>query len=261
MLAIANVAPAITIASVAGGRPFTPTGIAVPITATFTNPGTLDTHTATVAWGDGTTTSLGAVVRTGVAVSHAYGGAGTFTGTLTVTDKDGGVRSKTFTVEVLAPADAAARLAGLLKPLLPGASPAATKSLKVAINELGSNNGGTASNGATALLRSGARSAALVKLGNAEIALRTVTKPDVSVVRLIIVQVAESVAEDAARSARAAVGCADPVSATCTNDERSSLAKIDGFVATGVTAVNEGRYPAAITSFADATQRAVGLGG
>ncbi len=72
--------------------------------ASFTDPGTLDTHTVTWNFGDGstpTTTSLAAGVTGAVSSSHVYTVAGTYTVTLTVTDKDGGVGSstKSFTVD------------------------------------------------------------------------------------------------------------------------------------------------------------------
>jgi uncharacterized repeat protein (TIGR01451 family) len=71
--------------------------------ATFTDPGVLDTHTATIGWGDGTV-EPGTVTEAGgsgsVEGSHIYPVAGTYTVTVTVTDKDGGVGSDTFMVEV-----------------------------------------------------------------------------------------------------------------------------------------------------------------
>jgi PKD repeat protein len=70
---------------------------------TFIDPGTLDTHTATVDWGDGTV-EPGAVTETGgngsVAGSHVYPTAGSYTVTVTVTDDDGGVGSASFLVTV-----------------------------------------------------------------------------------------------------------------------------------------------------------------
>ncbi|MEM7000739.1 MAG: PKD domain-containing protein, partial [Pseudomonadota bacterium] len=73
--------------------------------ASFTDAGILDTHTASIDWGDGTT-EAGAVSQGSgsgtVAGSHAYAGEGTYTVTVTVTDDDGGVGSDTFDVVVTA---------------------------------------------------------------------------------------------------------------------------------------------------------------
>jgi PKD repeat protein len=82
----------------------------VPTTFTggFTDPGWVDTHTATWDFGDGTV-QTGAVTEehnqpdaTGVSViEHVYSQPGTYTITLTVQDKDGGIGQATVTVTVL----------------------------------------------------------------------------------------------------------------------------------------------------------------
>ncbi len=68
-------------------------------TASFSDPGVLDTHTAVWNWGDGTTTN-GIVTETNgsgsVTGSHSYSVAGVYTLLLTVTDKDGGVGTKQY---------------------------------------------------------------------------------------------------------------------------------------------------------------------
>ena len=81
-------------------------------TITFNDKGTLDTHTATISWGDGTIES-GEVSETPygppgstagadgtVSGSHAYGDDGTYTVTVTVTDDDGGSSQDTLIVTV-----------------------------------------------------------------------------------------------------------------------------------------------------------------
>ncbi|MFC1865001.1 PKD domain-containing protein, partial [Chloroflexota bacterium] len=64
----------------------------INVSADFTDPGILDTHTAVWDWGDETTTA-GTVSETngsGIATgTHTYIGAGVYTVTLTITDKDG----------------------------------------------------------------------------------------------------------------------------------------------------------------------------
>lgn len=69
------------------------------ISADFTDPGLLDTHTVSIDWGDGSVTggSVSEVNGSGTASgSHAYLTPGLYTVMMTVTDKDGGSASQTF---------------------------------------------------------------------------------------------------------------------------------------------------------------------
>jgi len=66
--------------------------------ASFTDPGVLDTHTASWNWGDGSST--GTVTESNgsgsVSDSHTYAATGVYAITLTVTDKDGGQGTSTY---------------------------------------------------------------------------------------------------------------------------------------------------------------------
>jgi len=85
-----NVAPIV----MAGEDQTIDEGDTVSFAGSFTDPGTLDTHTIEWDFGDGSTTS-GILTPT-----HVYGNNGIYTVTLTVTDDDGGVGSDTLTVAV-----------------------------------------------------------------------------------------------------------------------------------------------------------------
>lgn len=85
-LTVANLAPEITGMTV----PLAPValGTSVSLGATYTDPGSNDTHTAMVEWGDATTSSP-AASGGAVSDSHTYGEAGIYTICVTVTDDDG----------------------------------------------------------------------------------------------------------------------------------------------------------------------------
>ena len=97
-LTVSNIAPTVYAGSdsVVGG-----TAHYTLSPATFTDPGSADTHTATVDWGDGaiTVAFVNEESRT-VSSSHRYQDKGTFTVTVTVTDDDGASGSDSSQITV-----------------------------------------------------------------------------------------------------------------------------------------------------------------
>jgi len=94
---VANVAPTVGLMS----APVDPLEIGTPVTITagFTDPGILDTHTGTIDWGDGTSSSAAVAEANGsgsASASHAYASAGVYRVVLTVTDNDGGADQSVF---------------------------------------------------------------------------------------------------------------------------------------------------------------------
>jgi hypothetical protein len=79
-------------------------GAVVTIGVGFTDAGILDTHTATLDWGDGTVVEAGVVTESmgsgTVSGSHVYADDGVHTLTVTVTDDDGAVGTDTLSVNV-----------------------------------------------------------------------------------------------------------------------------------------------------------------
>lgn len=81
-------------------------GETVFIEAVFTDAGALDTHSAVIYWGDGTS-DAGVLTEPGdgpgnVTGEHEYGWPGTYEVTVEVTDEDGDSGRTVFTIEVLA---------------------------------------------------------------------------------------------------------------------------------------------------------------
>jgi RHS repeat-associated protein len=96
---VSNVAPTVTLPDTIDADE----GTAVTVAATFIDPGVKDTHTATINWGDGTTSSGTVTVDTGVARAsgtHTYQDDGDFVVTVTVTDDadDSGTEATTAVV-------------------------------------------------------------------------------------------------------------------------------------------------------------------
>ena len=94
---VENVAP--TVGSIAASAAPVAVTTAFNVSASFTDPGMLDTHTASWDWGDGTTTAGVVAEANGsgsASGSHAYATPGLYTVVLTVTDKDGGAGLAVF---------------------------------------------------------------------------------------------------------------------------------------------------------------------
>jgi endoglucanase len=85
-----NVAPAVELA--AGVIDPLSVGTVFSVSSSFTDPGSADTHTATVDWGDGTT-SAASIGPGRLTASHTYTAAGIYGLAVKVEDDDGGVSS------------------------------------------------------------------------------------------------------------------------------------------------------------------------
>ena len=94
-ITVLNVPPTVT----AQGDNIDEAGVAV-VSATFTDPGTEDTHTASILWGDGSPAQLVPVVSLAAGVPHVYGDNGAYAVTVTVTDDDDGAGADMVMVNV-----------------------------------------------------------------------------------------------------------------------------------------------------------------
>jgi hypothetical protein len=85
-------------------------GVPFVLSIAFSDPGTLDTHTAQINWGDGHC-EAGTVSGNTVLGNHVYSTAGSwYTVEVTVWDDDGGAEVGKVTVEVLVPEPTTAAL-------------------------------------------------------------------------------------------------------------------------------------------------------
>ena len=104
IIIVNNVAPSL---EVVGSQSITQgVSLVLPLLGNFTDPGFLDTHTATIQWGDGTPTESLAVMQGAgfgsLAGNHIFASPGVYTATVTLIDDDGGVAVQSFTITVLA---------------------------------------------------------------------------------------------------------------------------------------------------------------
>ncbi len=96
-ITVNNVAPTVGTITVATSP--VQVNTAITASANFTDPGVLDTHTASWNWGDSNITAGTVTESNGsgsVSNNHTYTAAGVYTITITLTDNDGGVGTATY---------------------------------------------------------------------------------------------------------------------------------------------------------------------
>ena len=109
---ISNVAPSLAAFSIpATPMGLTPGGITVPVSSSFTDPGTVDTHTASLDCGSGVT-AQSEVVGEMASSACSFSSAGVYSIRLTVRDKDGGSDTKLSSAPIVVFDPAGGRVTG-----------------------------------------------------------------------------------------------------------------------------------------------------
>ncbi|HVH63318.1 MAG TPA: PKD domain-containing protein, partial [Candidatus Dormibacteraeota bacterium] len=114
------VAPTAAITGVTGSYPLvTTSNELLTFGGSFSDPGKLDSHTATWNFGDGSSsvTAIPAGGSTSLSALHSYAGPGTYPVSLTVTDDDGGVGQASTTVTVQTTQQALAKISAYIQGL------------------------------------------------------------------------------------------------------------------------------------------------
>ena len=247
---VLNVPPVVTIAQFAQGAPFVLTLVPVNASVSFTDPGALDTHTATVSWGDGSPVQALGAVTSPFAPVHAFASPGTYTVMITVIDDDGGIDAESVTIEVVSPLDALGRVSSTLSALAtdPGTNVAARTFIQCAIADLGGNNGGSSNNGAFTLLASKQYGAAVEKMEQAIACLNSAAAADSDLdlghVRLVLAWAGKSVALDVVARAEAVATSSGQVKAV--REARRLIAEGDALLAAEGYAAATDKYQKAI---------------
>ncbi len=214
----------------------------------FTDVGTLDTHTAVINWGDGMEDDLGSVMGT-IAATHTYADPGDYTITLTVTDDDEGVGTPTKGIRVL---DAEGATREAIENLIPLAED--DPNIAAALDKLHGNNGGPAENGALDLLEKGNLNAALEKIKQALQYLEAAEAADPSLdltdSKSFLALTAKSTANEAILQAEAA--------ATKPN-ELQKIARANELVAEGDTLSGSLDYVGAVGKYQQAVREEQGI--
>lgn len=269
-LAVANRDPQPTIDSVGEGPAFALPHVPVAIAASFLDPGSADTHTASLDWGDGSAPVAGTVTETpsgppgnpaggtGTVAHepHTYSRPGAVILALTVVDDDGGSGTDTWGLDVLTPAQALTRVLDDLRRLAvdPTASAAARAAAARAVVLLDGSDGGRGADGALDLLASGQREAAIKKLAEVVSTLLAVPQGErpvaMSHAALALARIGQSVATDAYNQAVAKISAPSPGQVT-------RLAALAALLQEGRALVTSGDLVAALDRFHEVLRQAV----
>lgn len=239
-------------------------GLPVSLSVDFTDPGVADTQTATVDWGDGTTSTTfdsftdanGGVVGE-LRATRTYVSAGAHVITTTVTDDDGGATVVSRTIQVLSLEDALSAVAEQLTVLIGSAANGWIAAALTAARDdlIGNHTGKPPTNGALDKLEVKDPVAAITKI-QAAIADLTQAESlgagDLSALKDLLGLAAQGIATAAEQKALAAIP--NPSSG-----QRKTFATIRGLITLGHQQLASGQYASACDKFRQATVKALSM--
>lgn len=251
-----NVAPSVAIASLSDetGSPIEPGGVAlagleITLEAGFSDPATLDTHTATIDWGDGSSVLLGAVTP-GIGTlsgNHVYEAPGSYTISVCVEDNVAAEGCAARTLLVVDPASASGQASAALNDAVSN-DPAAQAALAAALKEL------EGENGAQSKLAAGDANAGLVKLAKAleflAAAAAADSNLDLSQVQNMLALTAKAVVVEALAQAEAVAD---------SSGELKQVERAQALVAAGDALLAQGEYSGAIMKYQEALRKVDGI--
>ena len=250
---IANVAPTVQANVSPASHVALPTET-VTVAGSFTDPGA-DTGTVTVAWGDGTSTTLPAQAPGTFRATHAYVTSGARAITVTVADGETS-SSRTYQLLVAAGAAAVEEIADRLADApTSGLTASQRRALREAVDRLIGPNGGAGVGAADQMVSDPV--AALDKIAVAVGLLAAVPIQEATTARLRLAEVSQGVAVEALAAAKQRTGCASYSAPSCSRGEATALRAAEVALVVGNLALAQGSALVAVAAYRDATSHAV----
>ena len=222
-------------------------GLELDVAGSFTDIGTLDTHTARIDWADGTADDLGSTTGA-IAATHIYTQPGEYTMVLTITDDDTGTGTAATKIKVV---NAEESIEEAIEDLIALSD---DPNIVAAIDKLRGEKDGHARNGALDMLEQGNPNAALEKIKQAlrylEAAEAVDPSLDLADVKGLLALTAKSEAVDAIAQAEAAAS---------KQNERNKIAQAHDLVSQGDALLAVWDYVGAVDRYQEAVRKVQGI--
>ncbi len=231
-------------------------GLTFDLAGSFTDVGSLDTHTALIEWGEANQDDLGTTTSPIPVTAHIYAYPANYLIELTITDDDTGATTVDEPILVIDAAGAIEIVVDDLNTLLgdPSLTPEAAAHIGSALDSIIGNNGGLAANGALDKLEQGALVPALLQFDRAIESLSEAEAADAGLdftaEKSFLALAAKSVAVGAINEARALV---------TSNSDLRKIEQAEALLAEGDELLQAGDFAGAIEKQIEAVRRLQGI--